>query len=63
MARRLTQEEFVQKVNDKYKGKYEVVGEYVDAQTPIEIKHRSCGTIFPRKPNKITKLKSEIIFK
>lgn len=54
MARRLTQEEFVQKVNDKYKGKYEVVGEYVDAQTPIEIKHRSCGTIFPRKPNKIT---------
>lgn len=54
MSKKLTQEEFVQKVNDKYNGKYEVVGEYIDAKTPIKIKHKSCGTVFSRVPNKIT---------
>lgn len=54
MSKKLTQDEFVQKVNDKYHGKYEVVGEYIDAQIPVEIKHVSCGTIFPRTPNSIT---------
>ena len=54
MSKKLTQEEFVQKVNDKYDGKYEIVGEYIDAKTPIKIKHKSCGTVFPKIPNKIT---------
>jgi hypothetical protein len=54
MGKKLTQEEFVQKVNEKYNGKYEVVGEYIDARTPIKIKHTSCGTVFPRIPNNIT---------
>lgn len=54
MSGKLTQDEFVQKVNEKYNGKFEVVGEYVNAKTPIKIKHRDCGTVFPRIPNKIT---------
>lgn len=54
MGKNLTQEEFVQKVNEKYNGKYEVVGEYVNAKTPIKIKHVECGTIFSMTPNKIT---------
>lgn len=48
MPKKLTQDEFVQKVNEKYNGKFEVVGEYVNAKTPIKIKHKDCGTVFPR---------------
>ena len=54
MSKKLTQDEFVQKVNDKYNGKFEVIGKYIDATTPIKIKHKSCGTVFPKTPNKIT---------
>lgn len=54
MSKRLTQDEFVQKVNNKYDGKFEVVGDYVNAKTPVQIKHNDCGTIFPRVPNKMT---------
>ena len=32
MSKRLTQDEFVQKVNNKYDGKFEVVGDYVNAK-------------------------------
>ena len=54
MSRKTTQEEFVQKVNDKYNGKYAVVGKYVNAKTLIKLKHISCGTVFERTPNNIT---------
>ena len=54
MAKRLTQEDFVQKVKEKYNDKYEVVSEYIDARTQVKIKHKSCGTIFSRTPNNIT---------
>ena len=54
MSKKLTQEEFVQKVNEKYNSKYEVVGEYINAKTPIKIKHKSCGIVFERTPNSIT---------
>lgn len=54
MSKNLTQDEFVQKVNEKYNGEFEVVSEYVNAKTPVKIRHKACGTVFPRIPNKIT---------
>lgn len=54
MSGNLTQDEFVQKVNKKYNGKFEVVSEYINARTPVKIRHRDCGTVFPKVPNALT---------
>lgn len=53
MAKFLTQEEFVQKVKNKYGDKFEVVGNYVKTDALIKIKHTKCGTVFDRSPNSI----------
>lgn len=46
-TKRLTQEEFEIKFYQKYQfSEYEVVGKYVNSQTPIDILHKKCGKIF-----------------
>lgn len=46
MGRKLTQEEFVQKVYEKYGNEYTVLGEYVHSQKEILIRHNICGKEF-----------------
>ena len=37
---------FVNDVNQKYKGEYQVIGEYIGARKAVKIKHSSCGYEF-----------------
>lgn len=41
---------FKEEVFNKYKGEYEVVGNYIDAKTNIKLKHTACGHIFETSP-------------
>lgn len=36
---------FIQKLKDNYGNEYELVGEYVDSDTPVLIQHKLCGNI------------------
>ena len=44
MSHRLSQEEFVSKVKDIYDDEFDVIDTYVDAKTPLNFKHKKCGT-------------------
>ena len=46
-------EKFKQEVLEKFKGEYEVIGEYKNARTKIKIKHLKCGYIFEAIPDKL----------
>lgn len=53
MSHRLSQEEFVSKVKDIYDDEFDVIDTYVDAKTPLNFKHKKCGTIIKRIPNNV----------
>ena len=46
MGMKLTQEEFVRRVYEKYGDEYTVLGQYINAQTDILIRHNTCGQEF-----------------
>lgn len=54
MPRKKTHEEFVNEIEMKWPGKYEVLGEYCGNKTKILIKHKECGTEFKVNPNYFT---------
>lgn len=54
MSKKITQEEFENRVYQKYDGKFSVVGEYVNWRTPIEIKCNQCNNNFTRISASIT---------
>ena len=43
MPKRLTQEEFEQRVKDYTNDTFEVIGSYVNKRTPVKIKCKTCG--------------------
>lgn len=43
VIKRLTQEEFVERVNDSNKEKYVVLGIYTTSRTKVRVKHKKCG--------------------
>lgn len=45
---KLTQDEYVKKFDDLYEGRFSVVGEYISARKPINIRCNQCGNIFIR---------------
>lgn len=45
MSNRLTHEEFVAKVEEKYPGKYTILGEYTGWRDYIKVKYNECGHI------------------
>lgn len=45
MARKLTQEEYVKRVYERYGNEYTVLGEYTSKRNPIKVQH-NCGHIF-----------------
>ncbi|MCM3154479.1 hypothetical protein M3611_20940 [Priestia megaterium] len=47
---RRTHEEFVKEVYDLAGNEYEVIGEFIDTTTKINIKHNKCGSIYPATP-------------
>lgn len=51
MARRLTLDEFKDRVENMYDGEYEVIGKYKNSKTKIDIKHNICGNIYNPLPN------------
>lgn len=48
--RRLKHEDFVQQVEEKTSGTYEVLGEYVNNKTRIKMKHLDCGNVYEPLP-------------
>lgn len=54
MPRRKTQEEFVAEVLEKIGPDYEVLGQYVNKDTKIEMKHLVCGNTFLKRPHDVT---------
>ena len=52
MAKKKTTEEFKKEVYDLVGNEYEVLGEYVNTNTKIEIEHSKCGHIYRVTPNK-----------
>ena len=49
MGRKFTNEEFLKRFNEYFGSEYKPISEYVNVETPVEIKH-ICGYIFKRKP-------------
>lgn len=53
-SRRYTnQEQFLSFIFNKYGDEYEVIGDYVNSQTKIKVKHNKCGNIFYTTPNSL----------
>lgn len=50
MRKRKTQEEFVQEIYSIVGNDYEVVGDYVNNNTKIKMKHNKCSTVYDVKP-------------
>lgn len=53
MPRKLTQEEYCNKFYKKNPKDFEVIGEYVNTDTEIMIRHTVCGNEYLRKPEKL----------
>lgn len=51
MSKKLTQEEFEEKFDKLYHNKFNVIGRYQNAKTPVEIQCINCGYIFAQTPN------------
>ena len=54
MGKRVTQEEFVQRVADKLGPDYQVLGQYEGRDIPVEMIHFKCGNTFMKRPHDIT---------
>ena len=52
MRKKKTTEEFKKEVYDLVKNEYEVLGEYINANTYIAMKHNKCGHIYSVTPSK-----------
>ena len=50
----VTQEIFENKIKETYNDLFIVVGKYISAKTPIDIRCNKCGCVFSRIPNNIT---------
>lgn len=53
--RRVTHEEFLKRVSDKFDNKYEIIGTYTIKNNKIQVKHRDCGHITEMLPSNILK--------
>ncbi len=51
--KKLTQNEFVSKVNDKHNSDIKVIGEYINSRTAIKVMHK-CGYIWDANPHTLT---------
>lgn len=51
MQKRKNHEDFVDEVDKITNSEYEVVGKYINAITKIEMKHKTCGTVYKVEPN------------
>lgn len=49
-----TQQQFEMEVNKAYKNEYKVVGQYINSNTPVLIKHEVCGCIFNVRAGRIS---------
>lgn len=49
--RRRTHQEYIDAIQEKYNGEYEILGEYTNKNTKISTKHLPCGTIYMATPN------------
>lgn len=54
MPKRLTQEEFEQRVKDYTNDTFEVIGSYVNKRTPVKIKCKTCGKEQTISPSTLT---------
>ena len=45
-----TKEKFIEESNSKFGNNYSIIGDYINADKKIEIKHNLCDTIFKTKP-------------
>lgn len=53
-TRKLTHEQFVQRVNDIHgPGSYRVIGRYINKETTVEVEHVACGYTFQAHPNNL----------
>ena len=43
MSKRKTHEEFVEEVEEKYKGEYTVLGQYTNNKNKILMRHNTCS--------------------
>lgn len=48
---RKTQDEFEQDIKKSGNGEYEVLGEYINSETKVKLKHKKCGYIWETTPN------------
>lgn len=48
---RYTPEEYREHVKEMTNGEYKVLGDYVNSRTPLEYKHKKCGTVFKTRPS------------
>lgn len=46
---------FLRRVDRQYDGSYTILGEYVDSQTSLKVRHEVCGRIFTISPNNLVK--------
>ena len=55
-TRRKTTEEFKKEVVSCYGvGEYEVIGDYVDSETKVKVKHNKCGLVYDTRPADFTR--------
>jgi hypothetical protein len=54
MPRRMTQEEFEERVLESLGSDYKVLGQYINKDTKILMKHYACGNVFLKRPHDIT---------
>ena len=53
MSKRKTQAEFVKEVNEKHNGNVEVLGQYIDCETPVLVRYKDCGHEEMKSPLKL----------
>lgn len=55
---KLTHKDFVNKIYQEVKDEYTILGQYINADTPIKIKHNICGYIWNVTPSNFTSRKN-----
>lgn len=46
-------EQFVEYINNLYNGEYEILGQYINSVTRVEVKHIKCGSTFKTRPEQL----------
>ena len=57
--KKLTQEDFIKKTFNVYNNEYTVIGNYINSNTKIKIKHNKCGNIWEPRPYNFLAKKSK----